>query len=119
MTEQEAARLKENGPKGEEDDSIKQIGSVNPISDFKQMVNDRKVDRVNDALSQMQSIIERYIRCSLNGDLYDKAMDCLKQVRASCIAEDEAPNFNRFMQKIKDKYSIGPHASFFALLVKD
>lgn len=77
LTEQEAARLKEFGPKDDGDDAIKQIGSVKPIDDFKQMVSDRKVDRVQDALRQMQSIIERYIRCSLNGDLYEKAFDCL------------------------------------------
>ena len=66
----------------------------------------------------MQSIIERYIRCSLNGDLYEKAFDCLKEVRKACISEDEAPTFNKFAEKIKEKYSSGPHAEFFKLLVK-
>ena len=48
FTEADAARVKDG--KGEPDDSIKQIGSVNPIEDFKQMISDRKIDRVQDAL---------------------------------------------------------------------
>lgn len=47
LTEEEATRLKEG--KGEEDedpDAVKQIGSVNPVQDFKKMISDRKTDRV-------------------------------------------------------------------------
>ena len=61
LTESQAARIKE-GKGDEEDDSIKQIGSVNPIDDFKKMITDRKTDRVGDAIKQMQAIIERYVR---------------------------------------------------------
>jgi ATP-dependent DNA helicase 2 subunit 2 len=75
---------------------------VNPIEDFKKMINDRKTDRVHDALRQIQAIIERYVRCSLKGDLYEKAFDCLTQMREACISEDEAPVFNKFMDKLKD-----------------
>ena len=116
FTEEEAARFKDG--KDEPDDSIKQIGSVNPIEDFKKMINDRKIDRVQDALRQMQSIIERYVRCSLNGDLYEKAFDCLKSMRQACISEDEAPIFNKFMDKVKDLFSIGPHQDFFGMMVR-
>lgn len=49
LTEEQAARLKE-GKGNDEDDSIKQIGSVNPIDDFEKMITDRKTDRVNDAI---------------------------------------------------------------------
>ena len=31
---------------GDNDKSIKQIGTVDPVKDFKDMVDDRKVDRV-------------------------------------------------------------------------
>ena len=44
--------------KGDDDDKAKkEISSVNPIADFKAMINDRKVDRVGDAISQMQKMI--------------------------------------------------------------
>lgn len=33
------------------EDEIKEISSVNPIDDFKKMISDRKVDRVDDAIN--------------------------------------------------------------------
>ena len=41
MTEEEAERLKAGMKPGEEDEGIKQIGSVNPIEDFKKMITKR------------------------------------------------------------------------------
>ena len=34
-----------------EDDVVKEISSVNPIADFTKMINDRKTDRVGDAIT--------------------------------------------------------------------
>lgn len=83
------------------------------------MISDRKVDRVQDALSQMRTIVERYVRCSLNGDLYMKALECLRAIREACVKEDEAPTFNQFMAGLKDKFGHGAHQEFFAILVKE
>ena len=78
MTEEEAARLKgDKDPDDEDPDAVKQIGTVNPIDDFKKMISDRKTDRVSTAIRQMQQVVDRYVRCSLNGDLYQKAFECL------------------------------------------
>jgi hypothetical protein len=50
--EQRIAEMK--GDKGfKDEENIKEISSVNPIEDFKKMVNDRKVDRVGEAIIQM------------------------------------------------------------------
>jgi ATP-dependent DNA helicase 2 subunit 2 len=86
---------------GDKDQSIKEISSVNPIADFNAMINDRKVDRVGDAIGQMQKIIERYITNSLKGDLFEKAMECFNELRTACIREDEAENFNAFAAHVK------------------
>lgn len=100
LTEEEIARMKgigdEFGPG--KDESIKQIGTVDPVGDFKKMVSDRKHDRVSSAISQMREIIDRYVRGSIGGDIYDKAVECLLALRESCVSEDEAPVFNRFME---------------------
>lgn len=115
LTEEEAARIKGKGPADDEDpDAVKQIGSVNPIEDFKKMINDRKTDRVSPAMRQMQAIIERFIRSSLKGDLYDKAFECLETMRQGAIQEDEAPQFNAFMQRIKEEL----HRGFFEQMIK-
>ena len=118
LTEEEAARLKAGKGDDEDPDAVKQIGSINPIEDFKKMVADRKTDRVSPAMKQMKEIIERYVRSSLNGDLYEKAFECLQELRKAAIAEDEAPNFNSFMHKIKDNFSFGAHGGFFSMLQK-
>lgn len=123
MTEEEAARVKGYGKDGQpldpKDNSTKHIGTVDPIADFKTMVNDRKTDRVNSAMTQMRDVIERYIRGSLNGDIYDKALDCLLELRKACVNEDEAPFFNKFMATLKEKYSQSKtHYGFWHLLSK-
>jgi ATP-dependent DNA helicase 2 subunit 2 len=79
--EQRIARLKVeqkgDGFEFKDDDVVKEISSVNPIQDFKKMVSDRKVDRVSEAITQMQTMVERFIKNSLKGDLFSKAIDCI------------------------------------------
>ena len=84
VEEEQAERLKMG--KGEDEDKAKkEISSVNPVGDFKAMIGDRKVDRVGEAISQMQKMIERFISTALKGDLFAKAIECLKELRAACI----------------------------------
>jgi len=114
--EQEAEKLKLDG-RDEDDDQVKkgivkEIGSINPIADFNAMITDRKVDRVSDAISQMQKIIERFISNSLKGDLYDKAFECFKELRHACVKEDEAENFNGFAALMKSEFASGDQPFF-------
>lgn len=90
---------------------------MNPVSDFARMVADRKVDRVADALGQMQTLIERFVKNSLKGDLYGKAIECLAAMRASCVQEDEGARYNEFMYRVKRLFGRGSHSDFFKLLV--
>ena len=59
------------------------------------MISDRKVDRVDSALHQLRDIIDRYVRGSTEGDLHEKALGMLKELRKACVNEDEAPLFNK------------------------
>ena len=43
-TSAEAIKAKEEG--AGDDDAVTTIGSINPVNDFKAMINDRKTDRV-------------------------------------------------------------------------
>jgi len=69
------------------------------------MIKDRKTDRVGEAISQMCTMIERFVNTSLKGDLFDKAIECLKELRDACVTEDEAPSFNRYMERLKSLFS--------------
>ena len=97
---------------------MKEISSVNPIADFTKMINDRKTDRVGDAISQMQKLIERFVTNSLKGDLFDKALECMRTLREACVKEDEAPSFNKFAERIKALAlrTSGENESFFSLM---
>ena len=98
---------------------MKEISSINPISDFSKMIKDRKVDRVGEAISQMQKMIDRFVINSLKGDLFDKALECMKELRKACVEEDEAPSFNRFAEQVKKRHGKGddPTTNFFFRMV--
>ena len=119
--EERIARLKVE-QKGDgfefKDDEVKEISSVNPIQDFKKMVSDRKVDRVSEAITQMQTMVERFIKNSLKGDLFSKAIDCIAQMRQTCIQEDEAQKYNEFIRRIKRSFAKGSYMDFFKMLVE-
>lgn len=48
--EQRQAEKLKLGDGKPDDDVVKEISSVNPIADFTKMINDRKTDRVGDAI---------------------------------------------------------------------
>ena len=104
---------------GDKDREVKEITSVDPIGDFKKMVTDRKVDRVADAITQMCAIIERFVKNSLKGDLYEKALQCLSELRETCIREDEGGRYNEFMHRIKKMFSNGVWSDFYQLMSRE
>ena len=64
-------------------------------------------------------MIERFVKNSLKGDLFSKAIDCLKALREACVKEDEAQSFNIFMKRLKDLFQRGNNKEFFELVVKN
>jgi len=113
--QEQAARVK-LGEKGDgfefKEDDVKEIGSVNPIEDFKRMIENRQVDLVSEAINQMMGLVERLVLSSMKADLYEKAFDCLKTLREACVKEDEGAVFNKFMEKMKKQFASGEHKGF-------
>jgi ATP-dependent DNA helicase 2 subunit 2 len=99
--ENQAERLKMDKDKKDENDKVKEISSVNPIADFNRMLSDRKEDLVQTAIEQMEKLIRRLIVTSMNGDLFEKALECLQSMREGCIREDEAESFNSLARHLK------------------
>ncbi len=117
--EEQIARVKLGKGDIEKEDGVKEITSVNPIEDFKKMVSDRKVDRVSDALDQMQKLIHRFVVNSLKGDLYQKALECLHTMRETCVVEDEGQKFNLFLEQLKKNFHKGTNSEFWQSIVED
>ncbi len=65
------------------------------------MITDRKNDLVNTAVDQMGKMIKRFIDSSMNGDLFDKALQCLVAMREGCVKEDVAEDFNILAKALK------------------
>ncbi|CAD8207171.1 unnamed protein product [Paramecium pentaurelia] len=100
---------------GFNDDIIQEIGSVDPISDFKKMITEKRVDQVDSALQQIQKVIIGLVDQSIKGSFFPKALECLKEMRKACISEDETPVFNKFLFVLKDKYN---QSMFWAQIVQ-
>ena len=62
------------------------------------MINDREIDRVDEALTQMKAIILEFVKHSIQGDVYEKAIECLRSMRKACKDNDEAQPFNEFLK---------------------
>ncbi len=64
----------------------------------------------------MMALIERFVKNSLKGDLYGKAIDCIAAMRKVCVRDDEASKYNDFMRRIKRVFSRGSYKEFFSML---
>lgn len=109
-------KLKMNPDKGE--DFIQDISMIHPVSDFNDMRKNRKHDLMESAMKKMAAVIERLIQESIKGSYYDKALDCLIELRKGCLEEDEFEFFNEFLKRMRQRYRDGPHRQFWSMIVK-
>ena len=82
----------------------KEISTVHPLEDFKEMIENKYEDLTITAIKQMQFIILKFIKESFKGSYYIKALDCLKTLRDSCISEEESDLFNKFLEEMKTNF---------------
>ena len=61
----------------------------------------------------MKAMILEFVRNSTQGDMYEKALQCLKAMRKACKDNDEPDKFNEFLHDLKRRYSIGIHKEFY------
>jgi ATP-dependent DNA helicase 2 subunit 2 len=108
---------KEGKPEFNFDEKVTKISTLNPVSDFNEMINDREVDRVDEALTQMREIIINFVKDSIEGETYDKALDCLKIMRQGSVENDEPEVFNNYLLKLKDTFKTGAHSTFYAMII--
>lgn len=117
----EAMQMAAGDKKGRDDrepDHVKDISLIHPVSDFNEMRKNKKEDLVESALQKMAAVIEKFVTESLKGNLYEKAIECLSELRRGAIEEDEVDFFNAFLRKLKEKFSQGNHRSFWRTILK-
>lgn len=100
------------------DNYIREISLLHPISDFKEMMSNRREDLVNSAVAQMEAIILRLIDESTDGSHYSKAIDCLIVLREGCLVEEEIENFNRLLLRFQERYRASKDHKFWTMIIK-
>lgn len=93
------------------------VGPINPVKDFDEMLARRDVDLVDKAVEQMQERILQLVADSIRDQLYEKAVDCLKALRTGCVREEEADAFNAFLRKLRASHEGKRRDAFWQLVV--
>eukprot|EP01132_Coremiostelium_polycephalum_P004803 gene4803-5989_t len=83
---------------------VNEVGTINPVQNFKDMLNRRDIDLVDKAITLMKGRIVQLVNDSLKDQFYQKAIDCVKELRFGCIRESESESFNLFLQEIRGYY---------------
>ncbi|CAG8443041.1 817_t:CDS:10 [Ambispora leptoticha] len=85
----------------DEDVDVREIGVVDPVSDFKKMTEYRKEDLVTTAVEQMCGIIKKLIMPPDDGKAdNEKAFQCLEALREVAKTQNESQSFNEFLREL-------------------
>ncbi|GAM18435.1 hypothetical protein SAMD00019534_016100 [Acytostelium subglobosum LB1] len=95
---------------------VNEVGSVNPVQNFKDMLARRDVDLVDKAVALMKQRIVQLVNDSLKDQFYQKALDCVVELRKGCIKESESEEFNTFLGELRDYYEGKRRDDFWQLL---
>jgi ATP-dependent DNA helicase 2 subunit 2 len=93
------------------------VGSVNPVQDFVDMISRRDVDLVDKAITQMKELVFKLVNHSIGDQYYDKALRCAQALRAGCIQEEESEEFNKFLREMRLHFENRKRADFWLLIV--
>lgn len=117
---QEQISVNQKGKGGDDgpDNVVRDISMIHPISDFTDMITNRKDDLVEQAVHQMGAVIEKLVEESLRVSHLHKAYECLIALRKGCIKEGEVDYFNAFLRGLRKKFEKGGKQVFWELLVK-
>ena len=116
LTEEEQVALKNKD--GNDEPVIRQVSANHPISDFRDMLSNRKEDLVDQAVRQMQIRIIEMVKNAVSDANYERAIECLRVLREGCINEDEYDMFNKFIARLKEDFSKDPNFEVFWKKIK-
>eukprot|EP01133_Synstelium_polycarpum_P006600 gene6600-7664_t len=96
---------------------VNEVGSINPVQNFKDMLARRDIDLVDKAITLMKNRIVQLINDSLKDQFYQKALECIQELRNGCKRESESEVFNSFLQELRGYYESKKRDDFWLLLV--
>ncbi|EFA77444.1 ATP-dependent DNA helicase [Heterostelium album PN500] len=96
---------------------VNEVGSINPVQNFKDMLARRDIDLVDKAISLMKQRIVQLVNDSLKDQFYQKALECVVALRRGSIKESESLVFNQFLRELRDYYESKKRDDFWQLIV--
>ncbi|KAJ7388679.1 X-ray repair cross-complementing protein 5 [Desmophyllum pertusum] len=98
---------------------VTQVGTVDPVGDFRTIISQRDEDRFDEAAKQMRARILQLVLDSFRDQFYAKALECVKTLREEAIKAGESGMLNTFLQEIKEKIINQRGHEFWLLLSKE
>lgn len=98
---------------------VTQVGTVDPVGDFRTMISQRDEDRFDEAAKQLRERILQLVLDSFRDQFYAKALECVKVLREEAIKAGESVMFNTFLQELKEKIINQRGHEFWLLLLKE
>lgn len=99
--------------------TVTEVGTVDPVGDFKTIISQKDEDRFKEAAGQMGRRILQLVTESFGSQLYTKAMECLRVYREQAVQLSEPGSFNEFMKKLKEELKGLQKTDFWQDVVKD
>ncbi|VAI40645.1 unnamed protein product [Triticum turgidum subsp. durum] len=99
-------------------EKVGKIGDANPVKDFEAMLAERSSSTwVQKAIEEMKKYTTNLVQNSLQGDYYEKALECFVALRKACIIEQEPEEYNQFVIKLYERLKkVNDVVKFFQLL---
>ncbi|CAH1774598.1 unnamed protein product [Owenia fusiformis] len=81
---------------------VTEVGTVDPVYDFKTIISQKDEDRFEEACKMMQKKLIEIVMDSFGTQAYSKAMDCLTVLRQESIKNSEPKMFNTYLRELKE-----------------
>ncbi|ELU08335.1 hypothetical protein CAPTEDRAFT_163248 [Capitella teleta] len=81
---------------------VEEVGTVNPVEDFKALLAWKDKDMFEEACAMMKARVLQLVSDSFGTQLYPKAMNCIQTFRLEAIKAAEPRTFNNFLRELKD-----------------
>mmetsp|Transcript_14585 Transcript_14585/g.41440 ORF Transcript_14585/g.41440 Transcript_14585/m.41440 type:complete len:728 (+) Transcript_14585:232-2415(+) len=96
---------------------VTSVGGVNPVGDFRAMIESQNEDLVLKAVEQLAEHVARDVQASIEDELFGKSLLCLRALREGCVTLGEAPRFNAFLKQLRDSTKGKKKNGFWNMLV--
>ncbi|XP_077129353.1 X-ray repair cross-complementing protein 5 isoform X3 [Ranitomeya variabilis] len=99
------------------DANVTSVGSVNPTNDFRVLVRQKNAN-FQDLSKQLVNRIYEFLDIK-QLQYYMKSMSCIKCFREEAVRMSHAPDFNDFLQSLKERTASSVFREFWEIVVQD